>query len=366
MAEIALPVIVTAISNSEQESFVAGTLFTQGWSVIHRAVDFESLREFVTSNSEQASSALLLYSPDLNDFDPHSFESLCLNFRQIIGFASSNSERSVDDGLHEIPTSAPALATFIRGYVRSPLIRKLTPLIQSHNRSRIIAISSAGSCTGASTTAINLAYELSLKEKKVLLIDANLNEPNIAIYLDQRNLIDEELWRLSSPFMYIKELTRERIAEFDSVIDKARAEFDFIIIDIGTIHDFSSQLSDRRADSVVITWAGDHADELWIIARPDRIGQMRFKKVTSILSRTSIISSITFVLNMRAHGRKGVEEEKAFLAMATTHKAAHLYVLPADVRSTTDASVSRAALAEVNERGVLRKALALIASEMIS
>ena len=366
MAEIALPVIVTAISNSEQESFVAGTLFTQGWSVIHRAVDFESLREFVTSNSEQASSALLLYSPDLNDFDPHSFESLCLNFRQIIGFASSNSERSADDGLHEIPTSAPALATFIRGYVRSPLIRKLTPLIQSHNRSRIIAISSAGSCTGASTTAINLAYELSLKEKKVLLIDANLNEPNIAIYLDQRNLIDEELWRLSSPFMYIKELTRERIAEFDSVIDKARAEFDFIIIDIGTIHDFSSQLSDRRADSVVITWAGDHADELWIIARPDRIGQMRFKKVTSILSRTSIISSITFVLNMRAHGRKGVEEEKAFLAVATTHKAAHLYVLPADVRSTTDASVSRAALAEVNERGVLRKALALIASEMIS
>jgi Flp pilus assembly CpaE family ATPase len=307
-----------------------------------------------------------LYSPDLNDFEPHSFESLCLNFRQIIGFASSNSERSVDDGLHEIPTSAPALATFIRGYVRSPLIRTLTPLIQSHNRSRIIAISSAGSCTGASTTAINLAYELSLKEKKVLLIDANLNEPNIAIYLDQRNLIDEELWRLSSPFMYIKELTRERIAEFDSVIDKARAEFDFIIIDIGTIHDFSSQLSDRRADSVVITWAGDHADELWIIARPDRIGQMRFKKVTSILSRTSIISSITFVLNMRAHGRKGVEEEKAFLAVATTHKAAHLYVLPADVRSTTDASVSRAALAEVNERGVLRKALALIASEMIS
>jgi hypothetical protein len=140
MAEIALPVIVTAISNSEQESFVAGTLFTQGWSVIHRAVDFESLREFVTSNSEQASSALLLYSPDLNDFEPHSFESLCLNFRQIIGFASSNSERSVDDGLHEIPTSAPALATFIRGYVRSPLIRKLTPLIQSHKSSRIIAI----------------------------------------------------------------------------------------------------------------------------------------------------------------------------------------------------------------------------------
>jgi hypothetical protein len=69
---------------------------------------------------------------------------------------------------------------------------------------------------------------------------------------------------------------------------------------------------------------------------------------------------------MRSNGRKGQDEEKSFLTTATTHKAAHLYVLPADLRNTTDASLSRAALAEVNERGVLRKALASIASEMIS
>jgi len=366
MAEIALPIIVTAISHSEQESFVSGTLFSQGWSVIHRAVDFESLREFAASNPEKASSALLLYSPDLNNFDSVSFESLCLSFRQVIGFASSNTERSSDDGLHEIPTSAPQLATFIRGYVRSPLIRKFTPLIQSEKRARVIAVASAGSCTGASTVAINLSYELSLKQKKVLLIDANLSEPSIAIYLDQRNLIDEDLWRISSPHMYIKELTRERISEFDSMIDKAHTEFDFVILDLGVVRDLSSQLSDRRADSLIITWAGDHADELWIIAKPDRIGLMRFKKITSILSRTSLIASITFVLNMRTNGRKGQEEEKAFLEIATTQKAAHLYVLPVDVRGTTESTQSRAALAEVNERGVLRKALASIASEMTS
>lgn len=366
MAEIALPVIITAISNSDAESFIAGTLFTQGWSVIHRAVDFESLTQFVENNPEQSASALLLYSPDLNDFDAFVFESLATTFRQIIGFASSTTERSVDDALHEIPATAPQLATFIRGYVRSPLIRKITPLKQSQKRARVIAISSAGSCTGASTVALNLSYELSIKDKKVLLIDANLAEPNIAIYLDQRNVTSEESWRLAFPNMYIKELTRERISEFESSIEKAHQEFDFILIDIGTIHDLSSQLSDRRADSVVITWAGDHADELWIIARPDRIGEMRFKKITSILLRTSIITSITFVLNMRSNGRKGQEEEKVFLSTAATHKAAHLYVLPADVRNTADSSESRASLAEVNERGILRKALASIASEMIS
>jgi hypothetical protein len=366
MAELALPVIVTAISNSDQESFIAGTLFTQGWSVIYRAVDFDSLLEFTTSNPEQASSALLLYSPDLNDFDASIFESITLNFRQIIGFASANTARSIDDMLHDIPVTATQLATFIRGYVRSPLIRKLTSHPRPHKRARVITISSAGSCTGSSTLSINLAYELSLKEKKTLLIDANLNEPNIAIYLDQRNLIGEEQWRLSSPFLYIKELTRDRISEFDAFIEKANSEFDFIIIDIGTIHDLSSQLSDRRADSLVITWAGDHADDLWIVARPDCIGQARFKRVAAILGRTSINSAITFVLNMRSSGRKGQEEEKAFLAIATTHKAQHLYVMPVDTRNTATSTDARAMLAEVNERGILRKALASIASEMIS
>ena len=366
MAELALPVIITAISNSDQESFIAGTLFTQGWSVIHRAVDFDSLVEFTESNPEQASSALLLYSPDLNDFNASVFESITLNFRQIIGFASENTIRSIDDMLHEIPPTATQLATFIRGYVRSPLIRRLPPLVQSNKRARVIAISSAGSCTGASTLAINLAYEMSLKEKKTLLIDANLSEPNIAIYLDQRNLMAEELWRLSTPFLYVKELTRDRITEFDALIEKANVEFDFVIIDVGTIQDLSSQLSDRRADSLVITWAGDHANDLWIVSRPDCIGQMRFKRVAAILGRTSITSAITFVLNMRSSGRKGQEEEKAFLAVATTQKAQHLYVMPFDARNTTTSTDARATLAEVNERGILRKALAAIASELIS
>jgi hypothetical protein len=171
---------------------------------------------------------------------------------------------------------------------------------------------------------------------------------------------------MTSPFLYIKELTRLNTIEIDVLIEKANSEFDFIILDIGTIRDLSSQLSDRRADSLVVTWASDHADDLWIIARPDRIGHERFKKIASILNRTSILSSITFVLNMRSNGRTGQEEERAFLIAASTNKAQKHFVLPSDTRNTADSSHSRGALAEVNERGILRKALAAIASEMIS
>ena len=60
MSELELPTVVTAIASSESESFVAGTLFTQGWSVIFRAIDWDSLERFVSGNQELVHSALLL------------------------------------------------------------------------------------------------------------------------------------------------------------------------------------------------------------------------------------------------------------------------------------------------------------------
>ena len=61
MAEIVLPVVITAIANSELEGFVASTLYSQGWSVVYRALDLESLENFLHSNAELAQGALLLY-----------------------------------------------------------------------------------------------------------------------------------------------------------------------------------------------------------------------------------------------------------------------------------------------------------------
>ena len=61
MAEIELPVIITAIANSELEGFVAGTLYSQGWSVIYRALDTSSLELFLESMASQVKSVLLIY-----------------------------------------------------------------------------------------------------------------------------------------------------------------------------------------------------------------------------------------------------------------------------------------------------------------
>jgi hypothetical protein len=65
MSELEMPTVITAISSSETEGFIAGTLFTQGWSVVFRAIDWVSLERFISANQDVARGALLLFGSDL-------------------------------------------------------------------------------------------------------------------------------------------------------------------------------------------------------------------------------------------------------------------------------------------------------------
>ena len=86
MSELEMPTVITAISSSEAESFVAGTLFAQGWSVVFRAIDWDSLEHYITANSEIAKGALLLYASDLPGISAEKANSLSNRTRQSIGF----------------------------------------------------------------------------------------------------------------------------------------------------------------------------------------------------------------------------------------------------------------------------------------
>ena len=65
MSELEMHTIITAISSSETEGFIAGTLFAQGWSVVFRAIDWDSLERFIKTNQEMARGALLIFGSDL-------------------------------------------------------------------------------------------------------------------------------------------------------------------------------------------------------------------------------------------------------------------------------------------------------------
>ncbi len=364
MSEGELPVVITAIANAQVEGFVAGTLFAQGWSIIYRALDFDSLEKYLVLNSSTAKASLLIFSPDLTGIDNLKMQDLLVSVKQSIGFAKNLEENTGFSNLHEIPKNPTDLITLVRSFIRAPMLRTNTGHERVGRKSHVIAIGSAGSNTGCTTIALNLAMELSICEKSTLLIDANFRAPSVAALLAMRNIKSEEGWRNIAPQLSIAEITQDGATEIENLMEKFGAEFDHVVIDIGSISGLSNRLTDRRWTSTMTTWSCDFADDLMIVARPDLLGAHRLTQVTSLIEKTSIRSPLSFLLNMRSSGRKGENEEKHFLEAVTPLRPRSVRTIARDPRSVIAAEDEHSTLVEVNERGAMRKSIAKIASEL--
>ena len=171
MAEIELPVIVTAIANSELESFVAGTLYSQGWSVIYRALDVTTLTDFLESVSSENKNILLVYSPDLPGISPEVVESYQRIVRQVIGVSADPAGVANFNGILAIPNDVNELVSLMRGYVRAPLLRAAQIIPQTRRRARVIAIGAPAGYTGCTTVPLNVAMDLRTQNHDVRFMD---------------------------------------------------------------------------------------------------------------------------------------------------------------------------------------------------
>ena len=365
MSDVELPTVITAITNAQIEGFVAGTLFAQGWSVIFRAIDIESLESYIKSSPESARGAILIFAPDLSGITRERLHSISATVKQLLGFSDDPAQDGVLGELHRVPTTATDLISLVRGFVRAPMLRQSTQLSRQGRRAHVLAVGSAGSSTGCTTLAINIAMELSLFEKATLLVDANFRAPSIAALLAVRNVHSESGWRSIAPSLSIAEISQEQATTVDAFMEQATQSFDYIILDLGSISGLSNRLTDRRWTSTMTTWACDQGNELMVVARPDVLGQHRLEQISSLIEKTSIRSALSFTLNMRSQGRKGSDEEARFLAITTPLRPLNVRVIARDARATTAAEAQKSTLIEVNERSSLRKSIATIASEIV-
>jgi Flp pilus assembly CpaE family ATPase len=362
MSSQELPVVITAISDAQFEGFVSGTLFAQGWSVVFRAIDTEALERYCISNPEQAACSLLIYSPDLPGITNDVVAHLTTKVKQIVGFSSKTNPGFAD--LHPNPATATDLVSIVRGFVRAPMLRQVSQVSRANRKAHVIAIGSAGSDTGCSTIALNLAMELSVLGKSTLLIDANFRAPSIAALIAIRNVQSESGWRTIAPQLAIAEITQQEAGTIDQLMESATQSFDNIVIDLGSISGLSNRLTDRRWTSTMTTWSCDQGDELMVIARPDLLGIHRLEQVCGLLEKTSIRSALSFTLNMRSQGKKGADEEAQFLAITTRLRPLCVRVISRDLRAASKALEEKSTLIEVNMRSALRKSIATMASEL--
>jgi MinD-like ATPase involved in chromosome partitioning or flagellar assembly len=364
MSDIELPSVITAIASATTEGFIASTLFAQGWSIVFRAIDIDSLENFILNNSECAETAILIFAPDLPGVTRERIDAITLRVKQILGFSETPSEASHLGEMHRLPQSDTDLVSLVRGFVRAPMLRQSTQVQHKSRKAHVLAIGSAGSNTGCTTLAINIAMELSVLTKSTLLIDANFRAPSIATLLAIRNVKSEAGWRTIAPLLSIAEITQDQVTSVEALMERATDSFERIIIDLGSISGLSNRLTDRRWTSGVTTWTCDLGDELMVVARPDVLGFHRLEQVSALIETTSIRSGLSFTLNMRSQGRKGAEEEARFLAITAPLRPLNVRTIARDSRAVHLAESQKSTLIEANDRSTLRRSIAKIATEI--
>ncbi|HEY3293604.1 MAG TPA: P-loop NTPase [Candidatus Nanopelagicaceae bacterium] len=361
MAEIALPVVVTAIANPEVEGFIAGTLFSQGWNVIFRALDSTALVEFLDSDPDQCGNVVLIYSPDLPGMSPDVAFSLQGRVRQILGFSANSNLNKEYTGLMHLPGEASELLNLVRGSVRTPLTRNPGGEFSGKRRTHVVAVGSASGSAGCTTLAINLAMELSALGRETMLVDADVRHPSIAPLLSLHKLDSETSSRTLAPHLKVSEFTQERVPHLAEYLDGLFAKSEFAVIDLGSIAGVSDSLTDRRWTSSMVHWSCERANALWIVGKCDALGLHRMERLVHDFSQITMRAQISVALNMSPRGRKGKLREEQYFAAVAPLRPQNLFTLPRDIRTVSKAEEERATLLEIDDRSSLRKSIASMA-----
>jgi hypothetical protein len=211
-----------------------------------------------------------------------------------------------------------------------------------------------------------MAAELAHLGHKVLIVDAHPHFPAVAMRLGVRGLNSSIEFCNISTHLWALEVTQSEISNALIALDRARAEFDYILIDHGTIKDFPAILTGRRWCSEVIIWTTTHADELWILSKSDPLSMERLKLLTTELARNSIKPQLSFIQIQQGISKRGKTTDETFLQLITPLRPSRVLHYPWDPRGALAAEDERTTLLESNERGILRKSIAHLAGELVS
>jgi hypothetical protein len=359
MDDFVQPSVITAIADAEFEGMVSSALFESGWSVIARPLDFATLEKNLNEVTNR--NVLVIYSVDLPGLTDAKLRKLApLNF-SLFGFADASGSVRGHGEISQRPINSEELLAYIRGNIRSPLLR--IPLLQSREKfkAKIIGIGSAGHYTGATTLALNLAQELALLEKKTLLIDANFQACAIATLLDLRKIADEDRWRDFSENLSVAEITQSTIVDFPNRASEAAAYFDFIIVDLGSLQNITNDLSDRRWSSQVKIWVSRFAHSIFISAGSDVLQVKRLRELCDDLADMKLPAEISLFITPTDQMSK---RERIQLVDFQPYFARDVRYLPMDTKLCAAARKERTTLSEINAKAPLRKAFAAIALQI--
>lgn len=352
---------ITAIHKAEFESFAASTLFSQGWNVLHRALDWQSVIDFLEGSQELPD--VLLCSTDLIGLDVDAIEALKSRGIRIFLFSHEKEIPSEFPGALPIPETSLELIGLVRGSIRSPLLRSSAPE-KRVTRAKVLGVTSAHGSAGCTTLAINLASELHVAGHRTLLVDADPVAPSVAVLIGEQGLHSVKGFKQVSAGFWAMEMTQSNTIELIAQLESAQYEFDFIVIDLGPTFELAQILSGRRWTGETLVWVASHGDELLVLSKLDSLSLHRLRKLTQDLLRNSVRPEITFIQSAVKSGRRASSSDEIFSGAIRALGSKQVLKIPLDARSISIAESGHQTLYQSNERSFLRKSIQELAGEI--
>ena len=311
--------VVTAISDSECEDFVSQLLFSQGWSIIYRAIDMAGLMEFLDARKGELRT-VVIFKSDLPNFDEALLES-----------ASNSKVKNIC--IDKIETNSHQLMTYIRGQLRLPLIANAglanaglvnAGLINSEKimatKPCVITITGTVGSPGRSSVALNIANYLAANSQ-VNLYDADLRAPALEYFIGRAGKNNENL-KLSSL------ISQEKL--IDSKIGDSSA---IHIVDLGSLPPLTEVVNDRRWQAGFINRTLEETTTLIYLCKSNGLSLIRLEQFMSQFPVLLRKLPIIYILNQSGSTREDRALANRFSKMCDGEIS---FILPMNHRINTN------------------------------
>ena len=314
--------VVTAISDADSEDFVSQLLFSQGWSIIFRAIDMAGLITFLKARTS-ALRTVVIFKSDLPDFDPNLLQEL-------------SSPKVTLISLDNIETNSHKLMTHIRGQLRLPLIFEgsiaaiekadFDPSNSSKakvaQRPCVITITGTVGAPGRSSVALNIANYLA-SNSIVNIYDADIRAPALEYFIGRAESNSENL-------NLVNLASHEKSTEL-RIADNARIS----VVDLGPLPPLEEVVNDRRWQAGFINRTLEETTTLIYLCKSNGLSLIRLEQFMSQFPVLLRKLPIIYLLNQSGNSREDRALANRFSKMCDGEIS---FILPINERINTNLS----------------------------
>jgi hypothetical protein len=308
--------VITAISDAETEDFVAQLLYSQGWSIIFRAIDTNSLKQAILERGVELRT-IVIYISDFPGLDDQTLGTL---------IGPSTSLICIDD----VEITSHSLMTNIRGQLRLPLIHALPSIrkgVSTENElpqvqaAKVVTVTGTTGAPGRSHLAFNLASHLSW-QSAVQLVDADLRSPSLAYLFGSAATVGNRCQLLTLD-------SEKKPIELPRFQDHGK---ELSVVDIGALPPIEEVINDRRWQATLINHILESTSSLIYVTKSSGLGLLRLEGFMTEFPILLRKIPIIYVLNQNNATREARAVAARFNSLTNGEKR---FVLPQDLRPLT-------------------------------